>query len=180
MAIITLRQGSAGIRDLTLIDWSQALGFANASRSATQLRLFDNASDHAVLVGSGMTYGGNGPGGLATGTVQQLRITRAGQTVFEASGLALSVAVLANAYARSDDGAVTRLLMAGGDLLRGTDLAETLTGYAGSDTILGAGGNDKIFGGMGGDQLSGGAGADTLLGEAGDDMMSGGISNDTL
>ncbi|MDQ7776683.1 calcium-binding protein [Paracoccus aminovorans] len=180
MAIITLRQGQGAIRDMTLIDWSQVLGFARAGRSAMQLRLFDDASNQAVLTGSGLAYGGGGPGGLRAGMVQELRITRVGQTVFEAAGLVLSAAALADAYARSDDGAVTRLLMAGADVLRATDLAETLAGYAGADTILGMGGSDKIFGGAGGDRLLGGAGDDTLLGEAGDDLLSGGIGHDTL
>ena len=149
MATITLRAGQGAIRDMTRIDWSAILGLPHSQRSATSLRLYDGASGQALIAGRAFSYGGVGPGGLRAGTLQDLRISRAGVTVFEATGLAFSAVALAAAYSRSDDGAFTRLLMAGNDLLRGTDLAETLTGYAGTDTVHGMGGNHKIFGGNG-------------------------------
>ncbi|WP_246175178.1 calcium-binding protein [Paracoccus limosus] len=180
MAAIVFRPGAGALRDMTLIDWSVFLDLPEASRSATRLRLSDSAGHVALLTGTGLLYGGAGPGGLSGGTLQGLRIAQGTQTVFEASGLAVSLAPLAGAYARSDDNALTRLLLAGHDRVQGTDLADTLTGYAGNDTLLGLGGHDKIFGGTGNDWLLGGAGNDTLLGEAGNDLLSGGLGHDVL
>ncbi|GAA4029007.1 hypothetical protein GCM10022281_05140 [Sphingomonas rosea] len=48
-------------------------------------------------------------------------------------------------------------------VLKGTDLAETITGSGAKETIFGLGGNDVINGGGGGDQLVGGLGNDTFV-----------------
>ena len=180
MAKIILRPGQGALRDMTQIDWSQVLGFASISRSPSALRLYDNAANEALLSGTGLAYGGGGPGGLRSGTVEALHITRAGKTLFEASGLSVAAASLATVYAASNDLGFTKLLLAGHDRILATDLAETLAGYGGNDTILGMGGDDKIFGGAGHDVLSGGSGNDALLGESGNDLLLGGSGNDRL
>ena len=66
-----------------------------------------------------------------------------------------------------------------GDLIFGTDAANTLIGTAGQDEIFGQGGADIITGLAGNDILDGGNGGDTLNGGAGADAMSGGLGNDT-
>ena len=63
---------------------------------------------------------------------------------------------------------VSRMLLGGGggqpagQLIRGTNATDTLTGGAGDDTIEGLGGNDLLFGGAGADQHFGGTGNDTV------------------
>ena len=77
----------------------------------------------------------------------------------------------------------------GNDVVRGTNLADTLVGGAGDDNLNGAAGNDTLSGDdgadtlsgeAGNDALSGGAGNDNLLGGDGADTLDGGIGNDTL
>lgn len=55
----------------------------------------------------------------------------------------------------------------GNDSLHGTNLDETICGYAGNDYIDGNGGNDILLGGWGADTIFGGDGDDTIDGGAG-------------
>ena len=66
------------------------------------------------------------------------------------------------------------------EILRGTDLAQTLYGFDGDDVIDALGGDDTVFGRAGNDTLKGGAGNDTLMGEAGNDVLEGGAGDDLL
>jgi Ca2+-binding RTX toxin-like protein len=70
--------------------------------------------------------------------------------------------------------------------VRGTELADKLSGNnsanmfeggAGNDTIDGLGGDDVLLGGFGDDQIMGGSGADILVGGRGDDTIDGGAGN---
>ncbi len=54
-------------------------------------------------------------------------------------------------------------------IIRGSDVADTITGSTQADEIVGNDGNDALFGLDGRDILNGGAGIDTLTGGAGDD-----------
>ncbi|MEF8701744.1 MAG: calcium-binding protein [Candidatus Accumulibacter sp. UW26] len=75
-------------------------------------------------------------------------------------------------------------------ITRGTELAESISGYnTGTNRIFAYGGNDYVYGGDGNDSLDGGAGNDnisgydgddTLLGQNGADKMYGNNGNDTL
>lgn len=67
-----------------------------------------------------------------------------------------------------------------GDLIVGTNGANTLVGTAWSDILRGEGGNDTLLGGAGDDLLIGGAGNDNLSGQAGQDILQGDAGNDTL
>ena len=74
-----------------------------------------------------------------------------------------------------------------GDLLMGSDGANSLEGLKGNDTILGYGGNDILIGGQGDDSLDGGAGNDTIYGgtasdaaSTGNDSIDGGDGNDAI
>ncbi|MET0908451.1 MAG: hypothetical protein ABWZ99_03200 [Ilumatobacteraceae bacterium] len=69
----------------------------------------------------------------------------------------------------------------GGDVIQGSDQADSLFGLYGNDTVIGRGGDDKIWGDWGIDQLDGGAGDDEIVG-AGDaepDLVIGGADTDT-
>ncbi|MFM7028541.1 MAG: calcium-binding protein [Chakrabartia sp.] len=65
-------------------------------------------------------------------------------------------------------------------LLKGTDIANTLTGTAADEALLGLGGNDTLTGNAGNDYLDGGLGADKMAGGAGNDTYVVDISTDTV
>jgi Ca2+-binding RTX toxin-like protein len=66
-------------------------------------------------------------------------------------------------------------------ITRGTELAETISGYNnGSNRVFAYGGNDNVYGGDGNDVLDGGTGNDALNGYDGDDTLDGGTGNDYL
>ena len=66
-----------------------------------------------------------------------------------------------------------------GDVLRGDDGANRLSGGAGADGLYGEGGDDRLDAGTGNDWLYGGAGDDVLEGGAGADTLHGGSGEDT-
>ncbi len=55
--------------------------------------------------------------------------------------------------------------------IRGSELADTITGNSGNNVLEGRGGSDTIDGGTGNDTINGGAGADTLTGGIGIDTL---------
>ena len=78
-----------------------------------------------------------------------------------------------------------------GDILTGSDAADTIYAMSGTDTVNGADGNDTIYGdikdstgyprpGYDADRLNGDAGNDTLYGQWDDDVLTGGTGNDLL
>lgn len=69
-----------------------------------------------------------------------------------------------------------------GELLEGSDFADTLNGAGGNDTIIGLASGDVLIGGLGADNIDGGAGNDTIEGTTGlvDDFESAPIGADTL
>jgi len=106
-------------RDMTAIRWSAILDHDRASGQVTSLRLFDSGTDFALLGGTGLTYSGTGLGGLKSGTITSLRIVEAGVTLFEATGLAVPAAGLAQAFRSFNDLSFGRLLLGGNDLVQG-------------------------------------------------------------
>jgi Ca2+-binding RTX toxin-like protein len=83
----------------------------------------------------------------------------------------------------------TQVTDGGGNLARGTALAdtivgsflsETIVGLAGGDRLWGGAGDDVVFGKEGHDRLYGESGDDNLIGEGGDDYLVGGRGADLL
>jgi Ca2+-binding RTX toxin-like protein len=68
----------------------------------------------------------------------------------------------------------------GADTLNGLAGSDVLDGGTGADTLNGGDGNDILLGGAGGDTLNGDAGNDTLTGGAAGDFVNGGAGNDTI
>lgn len=66
------------------------------------------------------------------------------------------------------------------DVMRGANVAETLSGGGGNDTITARGGDDILYGGNGVDQLDGQDGNDVIAGGGGGDVMRGGAGMDVL
>ncbi|MCB1312990.1 MAG: hypothetical protein KDK29_14440 [Sedimentitalea sp.] len=86
----------------------------------------------------------------------------------EVIGLSSFAAILADITAPADGS------------LRGTALADTLTGIQVGETILAFAGDDIVFAGRGDDLVRGGAGDDRLHGQVGFDRLHGGAGNDRL
>lgn len=92
--------------------------------------------------------------------------------------------------ATSDDGAVEDDPEADDyGILRGTNVADTMSGtainefldgLAGDDTLSAGDGDDVARGGEGNDSIAGNTGDDTLRGEAGNDTIAGGAGQDSL
>ncbi|NET44277.1 DUF4347 domain-containing protein [Okeania sp. SIO2B3] len=68
----------------------------------------------------------------------------------------------------------------GGDIFRGTNIAENYSALAGNDIVYGQGGNDHIEGNEGNDIIYGGNNDDTLDGGVGNDILNGDSGNDLL
>ena len=66
------------------------------------------------------------------------------------------------------------------DLMYGLGGNDVLSGVGGADCITGQNGNDRLRGGAGDDLLLGGAGNDRLVGDAGRDELRGGSGNDSI
>ena len=69
---------------------------------------------------------------------------------------------------------------AGNDQLQGNSGNDELAGNAGDDVLLGEVGNDELFGNAGNDQIQGGPGSDRLAGGADNDSLFGEAGNDTF
>jgi len=74
----------------------------------------------------------------------------------------------------------TLLGLNGDDMISGELGDDIIRGGGGKDLLLGNDGNDYIDGGTGADILFGGRGVDTLIGGAGGDLLSGDSESDTL
>ncbi|MBM6593448.1 calcium-binding protein [Microvirga pudoricolor] len=81
-------------------------------------------------------------------------------------------------FARAGLPAASPSLVAGINLIAGSDAGETLAGTEGQDSILGFDGNDSLWGAAGSDTLVGGGQDDSLNGAAGVDSLVGGTGND--
>lgn len=68
--------------------------------------------------------------------------------------------------------------LGGNDLVLGSAGNDTLTGDGGNDTLNGGGDNDSLAGGADNDRVNGGDGNDTLAGDAGRDTVTGGAGDD--
>lgn len=64
------------------------------------------------------------------------------------------------------------------NILKGSAMADWMTGSGGNDTLLGGQGNDVLAGSEGNDTLNGGQGSDVFYGDIGGDTMLGGGGND--
>ncbi|MCS6627121.1 hypothetical protein N0B44_29830 [Roseibacterium beibuensis] len=148
-------------------------------------------SERYIFSGSG--FGSPGANGFpTTGTITGLLIEIEGiQTLFEITGLSVTVAALNAALASSDPQDFLDLVFGAADTVNGANtsgIGEILEGQGGDDVINGYDGQDLISGGGGNDTLDGGdetgptasAYGDAIDGGAGDDLISGGGGRDLL
>jgi Ca2+-binding RTX toxin-like protein len=100
----------------------------------------------------------------------------------DANGVALTGQIEKIAFYQTgvlETGAGQRNLIAGGDGPDGAIMG-ALKGSSIADWITGGTGNDSIAGGLGDDIIAGNTGNDTLLGQTGADVLYGGVGNDAL
>ena len=125
----------------------------------------DRLRDIENLYGSGYAdtlTGDAGDNVIEGGAGADLLSGGAGLDTLSYSGSGLGVSVdLSSGLTAGGDAAGD--VIAGFELLVGSDFADSLTGDAGANTLRGGGGDDLLTGGGGDDRLEGGAGSDTAV-----------------
>lgn len=116
----------------------------------------------SIIIGNFSPAGGE----PVDGTISAIRLDIASMQQFSVSGATLD---LQSFYDSMGNDAFSGLL-ASHDAVKGTAIANRLSGYGGDDMLYGDAGNDVLFGGGGGDTLSGGVGDDVLQGSTGNDV----------
>lgn len=179
------------LQDIAATKLHTILDYTNENFSATGIYLSDDSKNYMKFSGTGLkyTYVDGEVFGITAGTLTSFSIVKNGVTIISESGLSLSGKALAAAW---DSGSTTKfldILLAGSDIITGTNYADkfwgsagndTLNGLSGNDALSGNAGNDKLYGGAGNDILSGNEGNDSLNGESGNDRLSGGDGADKL
>ena len=118
--------------------------------------------------GFGFTFfNGAVTGGTVTGT--DLYDTGNGGLQYTINGLSHSAVTTYNLVQANNAEGLRAFFLNGGDLIIGSEQADSLRGYTGNDSMAGGNGNDTLTGDDGDDVLDGGAGNDSLVGGAGDD-----------
>lgn len=129
-----------------------------------------------------------------SGTITEFTVFGEGGQQTRLSNLNFPVADFVAFVVANDVAGLMQALLAGADVLFGSDLDDTYTGLGGNDEIGGHGGSDVLYGGDGDDFINGGYlgnasnippgapadGADTVYGEAGDDILRGQDGDDVL
>ena len=120
---------------------------------------------------------------LSGGTVYSTESWYGDEYWVDMSGFAIS---LSEAQAASTSTAAMfayeKRLMAGADIISGSDYKDMINGLTGNDNIDGRGGDDVIYGGDGDDVIKGGTGMNVLRGDGGRDrfVLTYGDGHDTI
>ena len=168
-----------------------ALSAATADGFTADLRVYGDAASTVAFTGHDFAYlwpwDGASTAGLVGGTVTGFSGTIQGRGAFTITGLSVPVETLTALVHREDAQAIVDandLLLAGDDLIIGSDRNDALRGGAGDDTLVGGGGDDRLDGGAGHDTAEMGAigfrgahvaasgGAWTVASAAGTDTLS--------
>lgn len=153
MAVITFNDITGGV-DMSLIETSGFLDYDFSQRSATQLKLYDNASNYSLFTGTGFAYTvqSGEVKAITAGTLTGLKVVSDNVAAVSVTGLNVSAKAVGDSIFNGQDAVFLSLLLAGNDTVNGTKFA---------DLLMGGGGNDTLIGGLGADKLLGGAGTDT-------------------
>jgi hypothetical protein len=107
--------------------------------------------DVTTVTVTGSNFGANS-GGL-TGTVTGFEVSTATQTIFEVSGLSLSLRTAANRLLDGDIEGLLALAFASDDQVFGSEEGDAIVSFAGNDVIDAGGGDDLVDGGIGTDTV---------------------------
>ncbi|KRB85978.1 hypothetical protein ASE00_04315 [Sphingomonas sp. Root710] len=176
--------GAGSSVDFSELDLISLLDGEIISRSSTQLVLGLDSGELETFTGVDFIYDSDGdPLG---GTITGIRETLNGQTVFEMTGLNVSIAQFVDWVLRDANAEAYLGLFSGNDNVVGSAEDDVLGGGAGHDNLFGGAGSDDLEGGDGNDHLygqsaNGGADeGDLIFGEAGSDYIQGNAGNDSL
>ncbi|WP_109108989.1 hypothetical protein [Azospirillum sp. TSO35-2] len=159
--MVALTAGSQHGLNTDAIGVTDIRGGTVAQATADQIVVDYGGGHHTEFQGQ-FTYDVTGTT-LAGGTLTGVRDVSGTDLNFAVGDLNLPVStVLGWAASGTSAEEVRGAIMAGNDLLLGSDFNDTLRGYAGNDTINGAGGDDLLDGGTGVNVIDGGAGNDTV------------------
>ncbi|KQV43355.1 MULTISPECIES: calcium-binding protein [unclassified Rhizobium] len=152
MAVITFNDITGGV-DMSLIQTSGFLDYDFSQRSATELKLYDNASNYSLFTGTGFAYTvqSGQVKAITAGTLTGLKVVSDNVAAVSVTGLNVSAKAVGDSIFNGQDAVFLSLLLAGNDTVNGTKFA---------DLLMGGGGNDTLIGGLGADKLLGGAGTD--------------------
>ncbi len=138
-------------------DASKALVFSESDAVWSELR------------GEGISF----TPGTMSGTVSQVTVT---EGIFDLlvrySGLDMKLG--------DPDWGNPHVMLAGDDVILGSNLSDDIWGLDGDDRLVGRDGPDTLHGGDGNDKLVASGGRDQLFGEGGADILLGGAGNDLL
>ncbi len=194
---------SAGNREqISGIEIFVGTSFADRIVGSTAAEIFVGGGGNDTLTGGGGMdefYGGAGNDVLTGGSTADYFVGGSGNDAinggagfdlvdYSDEGGKFGVTVnLATGVAKDTYGDTDKLSNI--ERVRGTELADSITGnsgnnllegWDGNDTVDGGAGNDTLFGGFGNDSLFGGTGNDTLVGGRGADTLDGGANTDTV
>jgi serralysin len=109
-------------------------------------------------------------GNLSGGFMNRLQETYLGQTVFDITGVNVSVATFLTWALTDDNASAKTLILAGADSIFGSTAGDLMRGLTGADTIAGGDGNDTLDGGNDNDIINGNLGNDVIFGGTGDQL----------
>jgi Ca2+-binding RTX toxin-like protein len=159
-------------------DLSDVTNYLSMLLTPTEARYFDDASNYQSFTGTGLTY--DLAGDFTGGTVTGATTVEGGLQRISMTGFSMSAADLQGTFDANDIDGLWDLMLAGNDVIRGSDFGDFLLANAGNDRIFGNGGDDILKGQTGNDRLEGGDGLDMLIGGVGSDRLDGGLKADTL
>lgn len=168
------RLGEYGTLD-NYFTFDSDFGLQDGASSSRAIFLDEVTGYRMVVTGTDLDYSNDA---ISEGSITAIAFSnKGGKKLVTLDNLKTSADGFTSAY---DHGAsaLLKYLLRGNDTLTGSDIADTIKGYAGKNTLYGGEGGDKLFGGDKQDRLFGDQGKDKLLGGAGDDTMTGGKGSD--
>jgi Ca2+-binding RTX toxin-like protein len=145
--------------------------------STTLVRLGSPPTDFVELRGK---FTLDAQGKVAGGTINEIETFEGGASVYDVSGISVSIATLASSWINDDTEGFLKAVFKANDTITGSSADDFMVGYAGNDTISGLAGSDTLNGDAGNDSLDGGTENDSLLGGAGNDRLNGGTGSDDM
>lgn len=128
-----------------------------------------------IEISGTFTYG---PLSTVSGTVSSITLRIGTDEIVSITGMASDAGAVWVSMLGSDSPLET--ILAGDDIITGTDERDILFGHNGNDVIYGLGGQDYLSGNDGNDKIFGGDDVDYITGQFGRDHLSGNRGNDTL
>lgn len=105
----------------------------------------------------------DGFGNLAGGTLTGIAESYNGTPAYTLSGISVPALTFVGWVQSSANTTARSTILAGADVVTGSNFNDLLRGYGGNDTLTGGAGDDILDGGSGANTIDGGAGTDTVV-----------------